>query len=285
MGLFDKKFCDICGERIKLLGNRKLEDGNLCKDCAAKLSPWFSDRRSSTVEDIKAQLAYREENKAAVAAFHTTRVLGYGTKVLLDEDAGLFMVTSARQYEKENPDVLKFSQVTGCTVDIDEDKDEEMRSVKKADGSFEKVSYVPPRYIYRYDFYVSIRVNAPYFDEIRFRLNDSGIEIRPPASSVRNFPGRVPGARGSNVLGSVLQGVAGAVADADDFRMRDTAYAQHWNMAQEIREALTQIRAQTREAIEQANAPKAAVTCPWCGATTTPDAAGTCEYCGGAVNG
>lgn len=34
MGLFDKKFCDICGEKIGLLGNRKLEDGNLCKDCA-----------------------------------------------------------------------------------------------------------------------------------------------------------------------------------------------------------------------------------------------------------
>ena len=34
MGLFDKKYCDICGEKIGLLGNRKLEDGNLCKDCA-----------------------------------------------------------------------------------------------------------------------------------------------------------------------------------------------------------------------------------------------------------
>ena len=39
MGLFDKKYCDICGEKIGLLGNRKLEDGNLCKDCANQLSP------------------------------------------------------------------------------------------------------------------------------------------------------------------------------------------------------------------------------------------------------
>ena len=38
MGLFDKKYCDICGEKIGLLGNRKLEDGNMCKNCAAKLS-------------------------------------------------------------------------------------------------------------------------------------------------------------------------------------------------------------------------------------------------------
>lgn len=64
MGLFDKKICDICGEKIGLLGNRKLDDGNLCKDCAKKLSPWFEDRRHSTVEDIKRQLEYREKTKS-----------------------------------------------------------------------------------------------------------------------------------------------------------------------------------------------------------------------------
>ena len=52
--LFEKKECAICGGEIGLLGNRKLDDGNLCKNCAAKLSPWFRDRRSSTVEEIKA---------------------------------------------------------------------------------------------------------------------------------------------------------------------------------------------------------------------------------------
>ena len=59
MGLFDKKYCDVCGAKIGFLGNRKLEDGNLCKDCAGKLSPFFSDRRNSTVAEIKEQLAYQ----------------------------------------------------------------------------------------------------------------------------------------------------------------------------------------------------------------------------------
>ena len=68
MGLFDKKYCDICGEKIGLLGNRKLEDGNLCKDCARKLSPWFSERRNSSVNEIKRQLEYREENRGRVEA-------------------------------------------------------------------------------------------------------------------------------------------------------------------------------------------------------------------------
>ena len=40
--------------------------------------------------------------------------------MLLDEDAGLFMVTSARNWEEANPDVLSFSDVTGCKLDIDE---------------------------------------------------------------------------------------------------------------------------------------------------------------------
>ena len=66
--LFDKKQCSICGGDIGLLGNRKLEDGNMCKNCAAKLSPWFSDRRESTVDQINAQLEYREQNRQALNA-------------------------------------------------------------------------------------------------------------------------------------------------------------------------------------------------------------------------
>ena len=36
MGLFDKKYCDVCGEKIGLLGNKKLEDG---KDIFKELKP------------------------------------------------------------------------------------------------------------------------------------------------------------------------------------------------------------------------------------------------------
>lgn len=36
MGLFDKKSVISAGEKIGLLGNRKLDDGNLCKNCARK---------------------------------------------------------------------------------------------------------------------------------------------------------------------------------------------------------------------------------------------------------
>ena len=133
MGLFDKKYCDVCGEKIKLLGNRKLEDGNLCKNCAAKLSPWFSERRHSTLQEIKDQLAYREDNKEAVKAFHTTRSFGRYVKLLLDEDSRKLMVTSARDLQEANPDVLDYSQVTGVDLDIDENRTEIYR--KDKDGN------------------------------------------------------------------------------------------------------------------------------------------------------
>ena len=173
MGLFDKKYCDICGNKIGLLGNRKLEDGNLCKDCAAKLSPWFNERRHSTVSDIAGQLQYREQNKEAVAAFRTTIELGKDSyRLLVDESARKFMVTNARNLSEANPDVLDFSQAAGCSIDIDESSSE----LKTKDAEGKSVSYNPPRYEYSYNFYITIRVNHQYFDEMRFRLNNFSVD-------------------------------------------------------------------------------------------------------------
>ena len=253
MGLFDafkKKQCDICGGDIGLLGNRKLEDGNMCKDCAKKLSPWFDDRRHSTVAQINEQLAYREANKEKVASFHVTRTLGEGTQILLDEDAGLFMVARTSSLQEENPDVLAFSDVTGCRLDIDEDRTEVMRTDK--DGN--EVSYVPPRYTYEYDFTMIIQVRNPYFDDITFQLNSSSVEV----------------------------GGSGPVRRRPE---ESVEYCQYKQMGEEITEILLGVRKQAREEAAAAAAPKQAVTCPYCGASTMPDANGQCEYCGGAVNG
>ncbi len=255
--LFEKKECVICGAEIGLLGNRKLEDGNMCKKCAEKLSPWFSDRRSSTVEEIKEQLDYREANREKVAAFRITRTLGENTKILLDEDAGVFMVTSARDLEEANPDVLAFSDVTGCNLDIDERKVEIKREVKKPGGTTEEVSYHPPRYNYEYDFYVVIHVRNTYFDEIRFKLNRSTVEVE-PTQQMGSFSTTQP--------------------------EQDVEYRRYKETGEEIKGILLQIRQETRDVAAAAAAPKAAVTCPYCGATTTPDASGCCEFCGGAVS-
>ena len=246
--LFERKVCDICGEEIKLLGNRKLEDGNMCKACSEKLSPWFDDRRNSTVAQIKEQIDYREENKEKVDAFRTTRTLGESMKILLDEDAGRFMVTSARDLQKANPDVLDFSDVTGCLVEVEEDKTELMKEGK--DG--EEISYKPPRYTYDYRFHITIQVRNPYFDEISFQINDSSVELE-------------------NIIG---------VANPS----RSAEYRKYKQMSEEMKDAILQVRKQAREEEIAAATPKKLVSCPYCGAQTVPDEKGCCEYCRGLIN-
>lgn len=174
MGLFDKKFCDVCGEKIGLLGNRKLEDGNLCKDCAKKLSPFFDERRHSTVDQIKQQLAYREQNKQVLAGFSSTRCFGEEKKIYLDQRNGTIVVSrlSPGNWSEENPDVIQLSQISSINLDIDEDRDEIYTQGK--DG--QRVSYTPPRYKYYYNFDLKFVVNHPYFDDFTVRLNDNRVE-------------------------------------------------------------------------------------------------------------
>ena len=171
MGLFDKKICDICGEKIGLLGNRKLDDGNLCKDCAKKLSPWFEDRRHSTVEDIKRQLEYREKNKKAVMDFCITRQINTRNyNVFIDDNKGNFTV--ARKLDvNENQDIVPLSAVVQCRVDVERQQNEETYTTK--DG--ETVSYQPPVYKYEFDYTMRIKVKTPWFDDMDFRLNTFSI--------------------------------------------------------------------------------------------------------------
>ena len=116
MGLFDKKYCDICGEKIGLLGNRKLENGNLCKDVAGKLSPFFSDRRNATVEEIKAQLAYREKNREMLAGFSPYITFDGSKKVYIDPAVEYFIVTGLSDWRSGNPDLIHFSQVMNLSL-------------------------------------------------------------------------------------------------------------------------------------------------------------------------
>ena len=344
MGLFDKKYCDICGEKIGLLGNRKLEDGNLCKNCAAKLSPWYTERKQSTVEEIKEQLAYREANKEAVAAFHTTRTLGKDVKVLLDEDNGKFMVTSARNIAEANPDVLSFSDVTGCDRDIEEGRTE----IEYEDREGNRHSFNPSRYAYNYDFYMVIHVNHPWFNQIRFRLNPDTVDgdvdtiieydqagamggrspmagsgrpmagsgagrpqtgtagarpqagagrqtagaARPQAGGVRPMGQRpqqqaMPGQMMGQMPGQMAPGAAfgyDPTSNAEEIK-NSVEYREYENMGWEIRDILMQVREGARAEAAEANAPKQAVKCPYCGATTIPTENGCCEYCGAAITG
>ena len=168
MGLFDKKYCDVCGAKIGFLGNRKLEDGNLCKDCAGKLSPFFSDRRNSTVAEIKEQLAYREENERKLADFLPSVTFDGSKKIYIDPISERFIVTGLSNWRSGNPDLIGFSQVTNVETDIRENKEEIF--FKDSEGN--EKSYDPRRYECDYEFNVIIHVDSPWFDEIELELSD-----------------------------------------------------------------------------------------------------------------
>ena len=218
MGLFDKKYCDVCGEKIGLLGNRKLEDGNLCKNCAKKLSPWFNDRRNSTVQEIKEQLAYREENRKKVAQFRVTKSFGEDMKVLIDETHLWFMVTRADSLTEANPDVIDFSALVDCSMNVEEHRTE----VTRTDKDGKRVSYDPPRYEFRYDFDILIRVNTPYFDEIKFQLNGNDVRVISEMPGTTGFFG---GNRGVSIDPSY-----------------NVEYRKYMRMSEELCDALREIR-------------------------------------------
>ena len=189
MGLFDvfkKKDCEICGKEVGMFGYKKLEDGEICKDCVKLLSPWFDDRRHSTVAQIKAQLAYREENKAALAGFRPAVAFGEQYTLRAELVNGVptrFVVERTDSYLEENADIINFKDVTSFNIDVQESD----RELKTENSNGEEVSYNPPRYEYSYDFCVEIYVNHPYFDDIRFQLNRNSVDLE----TVARRPGTV----------------------------------------------------------------------------------------------
>ena len=175
--LFEKKVCDLCGGEIGLLGNKKLEDGNCCKECAGKLSPWFDERRHSTVEQIRRQLSAREENRQKLQIWNHDMVFGEYQKLYLKFAGRIpdsFVISSASNYKEANADILQFAHVSSCDADIRESHKE----LKQKNAQGEEVSYNPPRYEYSYEFYVKLIImGCEYIDDMRFRLNRNTLKL------------------------------------------------------------------------------------------------------------
>jgi|GEM_PF-44602 len=251
-GLFKKKQCALCGGEIGLLGNNKLADGDMCDDCAEKLSPWFEGRKKATVDQIKEQLQYREQNKQAVAQFHATRTIGDYTKLYLDEMNRKFMISKDSNLREANPDVVDASAITNVTVDTRESRHE----LKTKNDEGRSVSYDPPRYDYSYDFYVDIDVNHPYFNHMRIKVNNSSVWVRYNDLQSRRMGGYSGNMSGSNfnfggntdgagILGAVLNGLQSGMNAAGGRTAMDAygpEYREKMMMAEDMRNSLMQLR-------------------------------------------
>ena len=123
------------------------------------------------MEEIRQQLAYREDNKKKVQMFQITRDFkGSNAHVFIDDQHGWFAIASRINVEN-NPDILELSQITSCRLDVEQDRTEEFYEDKEGNEQ----SYDPPRYSYSYDYKIEIGVRAPWFNEMRISLNTFAI--------------------------------------------------------------------------------------------------------------
>ena len=299
--LFEKKDCEICGGDIGLLGNKKLVDGDMCKNCAAKLSPWFTGRKQSTVADIKAQLAYREENAAELQnGFRPTRTLGeyYKMYVMYENGCpGKFVISDTEDYAAENADIIRFADVVSWDAHIEDYSDELMRENEAG----EEVSYNPPRYEFSYDFYIELELNCPYFDQIRFRINRNTLKVvakLPAPASEEDFdpmtsPEYVRNRAMCSEIAEIVQMGQQGISRSMPAEAQDEAITFSENPAEESEPGSLPMAPADKEdlsdektdgsdsgASDKENSPKLGDpgVCPDCGAA---DQTGTfCEYCG-----
>ena len=137
MGLFEKKFCDICGGKVNTLTQKKLSDGYLCSDCKHKLGSFTSGWKQRTVQDVKNHLEQREQNKQKYQQFSCSASAG-GKNNSLQADFNnrwfIFAVDN-RDYKNGNPQVFDFSQLQDFWIE------QEFRTLSDSDRDG-----VPDRY-------------------------------------------------------------------------------------------------------------------------------------------
>ena len=175
MGLFDrfkKQDCEICGKEVGMFGYKKLKDGEICKDCVKLLSPWFEDRKESTVAQIKAQIAYRAQNAEELKSFQPTKTFGDKYYMFVEERDGVpyrFCVSPSEDYQKENADLVLFENVEEVIIDIDDHAHEHHNDEEDPDDVTYDLSYS-----FRVNFIIK---NNPYFDSMHFELNSEDVEV------------------------------------------------------------------------------------------------------------
>ena len=113
MGLFEKKYCNICGDKVNMLTQQKLSDGYLCSDCKHKLGSFTSGWKQRTVDDVKRHLELREQNKQKYQQFNCSATAGgSNSSIQVDFSNRWFIFAiSNRDYKSGNPQVFDFSQL------------------------------------------------------------------------------------------------------------------------------------------------------------------------------
>ena len=247
MGIFSKKECSICGDKSGLLSNKKLADGNLCRSCRARLSPFYEVTNRDTAAGIAAQLEYRERNRAELRLFRPSIAVGGAGKVFIDMDGGKFTLASERELREGNPDLFDLGGLRSCAfyareqiVKGDEDKSDR----------------------FDYHFYLKFTVEHPFLRS--FSYGYSGVTV----SSTRNRIREEEIRKIYTGQKDIRTGLAAFITGVD--RKGTEEYLQQYALAQDMIGALTEAAAAFRPG--QALRPQAVSTaaevcfCSNCGA-------------------
>ena len=181
MGLFSKK-CSICGDSGNMLTSKKLTDGHLCGNCKKRLSPWFDDFKHASTDEIREQIAYRENNRKELDDFQVTKYWGVkkyrvANQFVYDKARKEFVIVEGPiddesvNFRDKNPDIIHFDQVQDVWLEVDEYWTE-------GDGEYEarplNQNLTQDKYkdvFWRYDFYLNFVTTHPYAKSIRYKMN------------------------------------------------------------------------------------------------------------------
>ena len=150
MGLFEKKYCDLCGDKVNALTRQKLSDGYLCSDCKHKLSSLSSGWKNRTLADVKAHLEQREQNRQKYSAFVQSASAGTNEKLVVDFNNRKFYFTIGRDFKNSNakPLYLAFDTSPGKYV----------ITVSKP----QCITRVYEIYLYKDDISFDVNITVPY---------------------------------------------------------------------------------------------------------------------------
>ena len=127
MGLFKKKKCAFCDEKIGAFNKgKRFTDGELCCDCSSELSPNWYDTARYTIHDAAMHIDKRKENlKRLTSEFAPDVYYGFRPTLFIDNERKLFCITlgGAREcygdvprYVNENCDLFSFSQLEDTMI-------------------------------------------------------------------------------------------------------------------------------------------------------------------------
>lgn len=112
MGLFDTKYCAICGAKKGLLGTKLIDGTVLCDSCAEKACVSYIKNvdfnpmvglKQCTIDQYSELVEYKEKNREKLKDFNCTH--SYFNMVHIDDDAQ--EIVFAPSYDLNNDDYIK----------------------------------------------------------------------------------------------------------------------------------------------------------------------------------